>query len=282
MAIEDWETHYTETGEAYYYNIRTDESTWYDFFKNSFSKARARKNHRRTHRDKPRELMTEQDLEEQSGEWYWIETKENSWIPCRVVNKMSNGSLKVHRFRKQKKFTAKKHQIGIKIEDVLSLQTLTDDLVQLADVHEASVIDLLRRRFFENKFYTGLGDILVAVNPFKKTKHFTPKEMTDYLNRGGKEMLPHPYLVIDNAYRDLCEYNRSQSLLISGESGAGKTYTVRVCLGYLSEAAGSPTGIERLIMAANPILEAFGNAKTLRNDNSSRFGKFIRMYVCSS
>ena len=226
--------------------------------------------------------MTEQDLEEQSGEWYWIETKENSWIPCRVVNKMSNGSLKVHRFRKQKKFTAKKHQIGIKIEDVLSLQTLTDDLVQLADVHEASVIDLLRRRFFENKFYTGLGDILVAVNPFKKTKHFTPKEMTDYLNRGGKEMLPHPYLVIDNAYRDLCEYNRSQSLLISGESGAGKTYTVRVCLGYLSEAAGSPTGIERLIMAANPILEAFGNAKTLRNDNSSRFGKFIRMYVCSS
>ena len=217
-------------------------------------------------------------MEEQSGEWYWIETKENSWIPCRVVNKMSNGSLKVHRFRKQKKFTAKKHQIGVKIEDVLSLQTLTDDLVQLADVHEASVIDLLRRRFFENKFYTGLGDILVAVNPFKKTKHFTPKEMTDYLNRGGKEMLPHPYLVIDNAYRDLCEYNRSQSLLISGESGAGKTYTVRVCLGYLSEAAGSPTGIERLIMAANPILEAFGNAKTLRNDNSSRFGKFIRMY----
>jgi len=223
--------------------------------------------------------MTAQDLEEASGEWYWIETKENSWIPCRVVDRLNNGSLKVHRFRKQKKFTAKKHQIGVKIDDVLSLQTLTDDLVQLAQVHEASVIDLLRRRFFENKFYTGLGDILVAVNPFKKTKHFTPKEMTDYLNRGGKEMLPHPYLVIDNAYRDLCEYSRSQSLLISGESGAGKTYTVRVCLGYLSEAAGSPTGIERLIMAANPILEAFGNAKTLRNDNSSRFGKFIRMYV---
>ena len=168
--------------------------------------------------------------------------------------------------------------IGPRITDVLSLQTLTDDLVQLDEVHEPSVIDLLRRRFYQDKFYTGLGDILVAVNPFKKTKHFTPKEMADYRNRGGKEMLPHPYLVIDGAYRDLCEYKRSQSLLISGESGAGKTYTVRVCLGYLSEAAGSPTGIEKQIMAANPLLEAFGNAKTLRNDNSSRFGKFVRLY----
>lgn len=256
MAVEDWEEHKTETGEVYYYNIRTDESTW----------------------DKPRELMTEQDLEEASGEWYWIEDPSESWLPCRVAQKMSNGGMKVTPYRGTRRITVKKHRVGPKITDILALQTLTDDLVQLAEVHEPSVIDLLRRRFFQEKYYTGLGDILVAVNPFKKTKHFTPKEMTQYRNRGGQEMPPHPYLVIDSAYQDLCEYKRSQSLLISGESGAGKTYTVRVCLGYLSEAAGSPTGIERKIMAANPLLEAFGNAKTLRNDNSSRFGKFVRLF----
>lgn len=93
-----------------------------------------------------------------------------------------------------------------------------------------------------------------------------------------KTLPPHPYIVIDDAYNDMVNKKKDQSILISGESGAGKTYTVRVCMAYVSEIAGSPLGVEKKVMATNRVLESFGNAKTLRNDNSSRFGKFIQLY----
>jgi len=85
--------------------------------------------------------------------------------------------------------------------------------------------------------------------------------------------------IINASYQDLMEYKTDQSLLISGESGAGKTVTVKVCLEFISEIAGSgDNGIEQKILASNPILESFGNAKTVRNDNSSRFGKFMEVH----
>ncbi len=123
-----------------------------------------------------------------------------------------------------------------------------------------------------------MGDILIAVNPFKALNHFTPQESKQYRSRGMKTLPPHPYLIIDEAYNDMINKKKDQSILISGESGAGKTYTVRVCMAYVSEVAGSPAGVEKKVMATNRVLESFGNAKTLRNDNSSRFGKFIQLY----
>lgn len=121
------------------------------------------------------------------------------------------------------------------------------------------------------------ADILVGVNPFKATVHFTPTEMREYCNRGDSIMEPHPYIIVDDAYRAMMELtpgggHQAQSILISGESGAGKTYTVRKCMEYLSDVAESPNGTHLKVMDCNPVLEAFGNAKTSRNDNSSRFG----------
>jgi myosin heavy subunit len=105
--------------------------------------------------------------------------------------------------------------------------------------------------------------------------------MQQYASRTQDAMAlpPHPYAVINGSLQDLIEYQKDQSLLISGESGAGKTVTVKVCLEFLSEIAGSDNGVEQQILASNPILEAFGNAKTKRNDNSSRFGKFMEVHL---
>ena len=129
-----------------------------------------------------------------------------------------------------------------------------------------------------------MGDILVAVNPFKPTSLFTPTLMHKYKSEQlSFHLPPHPYEIINSAYVGLIKDNKNQSILISGESGAGKTVTVKVCLEFLSEVTSSEdSAIEEKILAANPILEAFGNAKTIRNDNSSRFGKFMEIHFARS
>lgn len=118
------------------------------------------------------------------------------------------------------------------------------------------------------------------MNPFKPTKLFTPTLMHKYKDEQLYFHLPpHPYEIINGAFMSLINDNQNQSILISGESGAGKTVTVKVCLEFLSEVTSSEdSAIEEKILAANPILEAFGNAKTIRNDNSSRFGKFMEIH----
>ena len=135
---------------------------------------------------------------------------------------------------------------------------LTDDLVQLADVHEASVIDLLQKIFRTNKFYTGLGDILVAVNPFKKPDISHPKEMTRLLEyEDGKLMLPHPYQGDWFAYRDLCEYNRSQSLSGGSLERVVQAERYRACVSWLSlELRDHQLESRDSSWQSNPILEA--------------------------
>ena len=128
--------------------------------------------------------------------------------------------------------------------------------------------------------YTYVGGILIAVNPFKRgLAIYRPAMMNNYRKCVKNEVAPHAYAIADAAYTNMTTWKKSQSITISGESGAGKTETTKIMMSYLSNVGGSlgVGALEDAIMQANPILEATGNSKTLRNNNSSRFGKFTMM-----
>ena len=258
----DWITHTTADGEPYYVNKRTGKTTW----------------------DKPAALLAEGEQTELEGDWVWVQHEQLAWIPAKVVKKMSDGNFEVieqYEGSDNERRTVKAKEVGPKITSAKHITNLTSDLVQLDEVHEPGIIDLLRRRYHRDKIYTSVGDILIAINPFKPTPLFTTQIMHQYADRTktAMELPPHPYAVINGSLQDLIEFSKDQSLLISGESGAGKTVTVKVCLEFVSEVAGSSDNVEEQILASNPLLEAFGNAKTKRNDNSSRFGKFMEVHL---
>ncbi|XP_030508063.1 myosin-1 isoform X2 [Cannabis sativa] len=150
-----------------------------------------------------------------------------------------------------------------------------DDLMQLSYLNEPSVLYNLQYRYNQNMIYTKAGPVLVAINPFKKVPLYGNEYIEAYKRK--KNDNPHVYAITDTAIREMIRDEVNQSIIISGESGAGKTETAKIAMQYLA-ALGGGSGIEYEILKTNPILEAFGNAKTLRNDNSSRFGKLIEIY----
>ncbi|XP_078448570.1 myosin-1-like [Wolffia australiana] len=154
-----------------------------------------------------------------------------------------------------------------------------DDLMQLSYLHEPSVLYNLKFRYSHDMIYTKAGPVLVAINPFKNV----PLYGNDFIEAYRRKSLddPHVYAIADTAIREMIRDEVSQSIIISGESGAGKTETAKIAMQYLASLGGG-SGIENEILQTNPILEAFGNAKTARNDNSSRFGKLIEIYFNSS
>ena len=182
-----------------------------------------------------------------------------------------------------------------------------ENLINLPYLHEPAILHCLQNRYVGGDIYTYTGPILIALNPFKAVPLYTPQILESYYNFGllnsqgidsGGPLSPHVYAVADAAYRDMMRVisqntnmkNGSaaavnQTILISGESGAGKTESTKIVLRYLttvgnsSGSAGLTTGsVMDKVLQSNPILESFGNAKTLRNDNSSRFGKFIELH----
>lgn len=150
-----------------------------------------------------------------------------------------------------------------------------DDLMQLSYLNEPSVLYNLQYRYNRDMIYTKAGPVLVAINPFKKVPLYGNDFIEAY--RVKTTDSPHVYAITDTAMREMIRDEVNQSIIISGESGAGKTETAKIAMQYLA-ALGGGSGIEYEILKTNPILEAFGNAKTLRNDNSSRFGKLIEIH----
>ncbi|XP_027095325.2 myosin-1 [Coffea arabica] len=150
-----------------------------------------------------------------------------------------------------------------------------DDLMQLSYLNEPSVLYNLQYRYNRDMIYTKAGPVLVAINPFKKVPLYGNNFIEAY--RVKTTDSPHVYAITDTAMREMIRDEVNQSIIISGESGAGKTETAKIAMQYLA-ALGGGSGIEYEILKTNPILEAFGNAKTLRNDNSSRFGKLIEIH----
>ncbi|XP_015005721.2 myosin-9 isoform X5 [Macaca mulatta] len=158
-----------------------------------------------------------------------------------------------------------------------------EDMAELTCLNEASVLHNLKERYYSGLIYTYSGLFCVVINPYKNLPIYSEEIVEMYKGKKRHEMPPHIYAITDTAYRSMMQDREDQSILCTGESGAGKTENTKKVIQYLAYVASSHKSkkdqgeLERQLLQANPILEAFGNAKTVKNDNSSRFGKFIRI-----
>merc|ERR1719290_356142 len=168
-----------------------------------------------------------------------------------------------------------------------------EDMADLTCLNEASVLHNIKERYYSGLIYTYSGLFCVVVNPYKRLPIYTEKIIEIYKGKKRHEVPPHVFAITDIAYRSMLQDREDQSILCTGESGAGKTENTKKVIQYLAYVAASkpkssaihtPSNqdlsfgeLEQQLLKANPILEAFGNAKTVKNDNSSRFGKFIRI-----
>uniref|UniRef100_A0A668APU2 Myosin IB n=1 Tax=Myripristis murdjan TaxID=586833 RepID=A0A668APU2_9TELE len=152
------------------------------------------------------------------------------------------------------------------------------DMVLLEPLSEDSFLENLRNRFDHNEIYTYIGSVVISVNPYRSLPIFTPEKVEEYRNRNFYELSPHIYALADEAYRSLRDQDKDQCILITGESGAGKTEASKLVMSYVAAVCGKGQEVNKVkeqLLQSNPVLEAFGNAKTVRNDNSSRFGKYM-------
>jgi len=154
-----------------------------------------------------------------------------------------------------------------------------NDFVLLKDVNEDEFMKNLQVRYEDDTIYTFIGNVVVSVNPYKQLPIYTNEVIETYRSRYIYELPPHIYAVASDAHRDMSSRKRDQCIIISGESGAGKTEASKQIMKYISVVAGQhKTDVDRVkdqLLKSNPVLEAFGNACTNRNDNSSRFGKYM-------
>jgi len=158
-----------------------------------------------------------------------------------------------------------------------------DDNTAMVHLDDANILDNMRRRFVRDEIYTYTANVLLAVNPYKSLEHlYSNANKEAYYQKNIGALPPHPFAIADTAYRNLLRERKNQALVISGESGAGKTETAKITMRYLTSVSRTDAAhggrIQEKIMNANPILESFGNASTVRNRNSSRFGKYNEMY----
>ncbi|XP_068176609.1 unconventional myosin-Ie isoform X2 [Antennarius striatus] len=159
-----------------------------------------------------------------------------------------------------------------------------DDMVLLSKINEDAIVDNLKKRYMDDYIFTYIGPVLISVNPFKQMPYFGEKEVEMYQGAAQYENPPHIYALADNMYRNMMIDCEAQCVIISGESGAGKTVAAKYIMSYISKVSGGGPRVQHvkeIILQSNPLLEAFGNAKTVRNNNSSRFGKYFEIQFSS-
>ncbi|GLT81491.1 hypothetical protein SLA2020_528730 [Shorea laevis] len=212
------------------------------------------------------------------GSLVWAEDPEVAWIDGEVEE--VNGEEITINCTNEKKVVVKVSNVYPK--DPEFPEGGVDDMTKLAYLHEPGVLQNLRCRYYNDEIYTYTGNILIAVNPFRRLPHLYDNHMMKkYKGAAFGELSPHPFAVADSAFRQMINEGISQAILVSGESGAGKTESTKMLMQYLAfmggRAAAEGRSVEKQVLESNPVLEAFGNAKTVRNNNSSRFGKFVEI-----
>ncbi|KAH1109949.1 hypothetical protein AAZX31_04G055100 [Glycine max] len=228
--------------------------------------------------------MPEPTMSLRHGTKVWVHDRDSAWIPAEVLE--SSG-------KKVTVATASGKKVVFLPENVFPRDADeeehggVEDMTRLAYLNEPGVLYNLQRRYALNDIYTYTGSILIAVNPFTKLPHLYDIHMMEqYKGALFGELSPHVFAVADASYRAMMNGGQSQSILVSGESGAGKTETTKLIMQYLTyvggRAAGDDRTVEQQVLESNPLLEAFGNARTVRNDNSSRFGKFVEIQFDSN
>ncbi|KAG8495473.1 hypothetical protein CXB51_013089 [Gossypium anomalum] len=214
------------------------------------------------------------------GAKVWVEDKHLAWVPAEITD--CRGKQFQVQIGSGKTVLALPEKLFPRDADEEEEHGGVDDMTKLTYLNEPGVLYNLQRRYALNDIYTYTGSILIAVNPFTKLPHlYNVHMMEQYKGAPFGELSPHVFAVADVSYRAMMNEGRSQSILVSGESGAGKTETTKLIMQYLTfvggRAAGDDRTVEQQVLESNPLLEAFGNARTVRNDNSSRFGKFVEI-----
>uniref|UniRef100_A0A8D3DHU6 Myosin VIIAa n=1 Tax=Scophthalmus maximus TaxID=52904 RepID=A0A8D3DHU6_SCOMX len=214
------------------------------------------------------------------GDYVWLDLKTGREfeVPIGAVVKLcDSGQIQVLDDEGNEHWISPQNATNIKPMHPTSIHGV-EDMIRLGDLNEAGILRNLLIRYTEKLIYTYTGSILVAVNPYQLLPIYTADQIRLYTNKKIGEMPPHIFAIADNCYFNMQRNNRDQCCIISGESGAGKTESTKLILQFLAAISGQHSWIEQQVLEANPILEAFGNAKTIRNDNSSRFGKYIDIH----
>uniref|UniRef100_A0AAQ5XXJ5 Myosin VIIBb n=1 Tax=Amphiprion ocellaris TaxID=80972 RepID=A0AAQ5XXJ5_AMPOC len=212
------------------------------------------------------------------GEWVWVDSDIGVPIGARVKETPSGQHFLVDDEGKEQKLSLEQ-EASLRIMHPTSVEGV-DDMIKLGDMTEAGLLRNLLLRHKQGLIYTYTGSVLVAVNPYKDYPIYSNDQVRLYQGRKLGELPPHIFAIAESCYFNMTRHLRNQCCIISGESGAGKTESTKLILQYLAAVSGelSEQQIEKQILESNPILEAFGNAKTIRNDNSSRFGKYLEIF----
>ncbi|EFA79637.1 myosin [Heterostelium album PN500] len=222
-------------------------------------------------------------IESMNGGKVWLPCPENGWTSGEIIDETAETIIAKDENGKEVNIS----RADLKMQNP-SIQEGIDDMTNLSYLHEPAVVHNLIRRYELNTIYTYTGTILIAINPYCKLSLYTKEMIDSFCDQPIAKLPPHVYAIAEASYREMLNHQKNQSILVSGESGAGKTESTKFLLQYFA-AMGEKMGqsqqetaennnIESQVIKSTPILEAFGNAKTLRNDNSSRFGKFIQIH----
>lgn len=253
-----WQQKLTADQVPYFFHPATDAVSW----------------------DKPDCLKSPEELERDQGEWVWVTDEKDVWVPAQI--KRRNGdkvTVSLENGSSRTVISGPKEPLWPLVRS--SLNRLVDDMVMVEGLNHAQMMYLLKSRYLKDDIYTWVGashTVLVSINPFKQLPIYTINMMAQFSKSGMNRLdAPHTFAIAASAFRNMQVNEKNQAILISGESGSGKTEATKQCFNFLAEIAGSELQLEQKILQSNPVLEAFGNAKTIRNNNSSRFGRWTEI-----